>query len=87
MVNQSFMNVKRSAVKARPCLALAQSSRDLRSQMRDMAEVLQSHQVVNFDRLGLADPIDIVPRQIHQHDMLGPIFLGRQQLRTKLLVL
>ena len=55
--------------------------------MDDVAEVLHSHQVIHFDRLGLADTVDIIAREIHQHDMLSSIFLGVQQLLAQPLVL
>ena len=55
--------------------------------MDDVAEVLHAHQMIHFDRLGLTDTVDIVAREIHQHDMLSSIFLGVQQLLTKPLVL
>jgi hypothetical protein len=50
--------------------------------MDDMTEFLQSHQIIHLDSLRLADSVDIVPRQIDQHDMLCTIFLAGQQLFT-----
>ena len=43
--------------------------------MRDMAELLQSHQVVNLHGLRLADAIDVVTRKVHEHDMFCPVLL------------
>ena len=43
--------------------------------------------MVHFDRLGLADPINVITCEIHQHDMLSPIFLGAQQLLAQSFVL
>jgi hypothetical protein len=55
--------------------------------MDDVAEVLHSHQMIHLDRLGLADTVDIIACEIHQHDMLSSIFLGVQQCLAQLLVL
>ena len=44
--------------------------------MNDVTEVLYSHQMIHFDRLGLADAVDIIAREVDQHDMLGSILLG-----------
>lgn len=35
--------------------------------------------MVHFDRLGLAYTINVITREIHQHDMLSSIFLRVQQ--------
>jgi hypothetical protein len=43
--------------------------------MADVAEGLHPHQMIHFDRLGLADTINVITRKINQHDMLSPIFL------------
>jgi hypothetical protein len=43
--------------------------------------------MIHFNRLRLADAINVITREVHQHDMLGPIFLRIQQLLAKLFVL
>ena len=55
--------------------------------MNDVAELLHCHQMVYLDRLGLANTVDIIAREIDQHDMLSSIFLGVQQLLAQPLVL
>ena len=55
--------------------------------MDNMAELLEFHEMVHFNRLGLANPIDIISCQIDQHDVLGAILLRREEYGTQLLVL
>jgi hypothetical protein len=55
--------------------------------MDDVAKGLHSHQMVHFNRVRLANTVDIIACEIHQHEMLGSIFLRVQQLLTQLLVL
>lgn len=40
-----------------------------------MAELLKVHQMVNLDRLRLADPIDIVTSEVNQHYMFCSVLL------------
>jgi hypothetical protein len=55
--------------------------------MDDVAELLHPHQMIHLDRLGLADAVDIIACEIHQHDMLSSVFFGVQQLLAQPLVL
>jgi len=52
----------------------------LTCQVDDMTEFLYSHQVVEVDSLGLADPVDVVPGKVDQHDMFRSVLVGRRQL-------
>jgi len=45
-----------------------------------MTEFLYSHQIVEVDGFGLADPINVVPGKIDQHDMLRSVLVGSGQL-------
>ena len=36
--------------------------------------------MIHFDRLGLADTIDIITCKVNQHDVLGSVFLRTKQL-------
>jgi len=47
-----------------------------------MTELLYSHQIVEVDGFGLADPIDVVPGKIDQHDMFRSVLVGSGQLGT-----
>ena len=55
--------------------------------MDDVAKRLHSHQVVHLDRVRLANTVDIIACEIHQHEMLSSIFFRAEQLLTQLLVL
>jgi hypothetical protein len=44
--------------------------------MDDVAKFFQPHQMIHFDRLGLADTVDVVAGKVNQHDMLCSIFFG-----------
>jgi hypothetical protein len=43
--------------------------------------------MIHFDCLGLADTINVITREIHQHDMLGSVFFRVQQLLAQSFVL
>ena len=43
--------------------------------------------MVNVHCAGLTDTVDIVAREVYQHDMFCPVLLGRQQFCTKLFIL
>ena len=55
--------------------------------MNNMAKLLQPHEMVYFDRLGVANPVHVVASQVNQHDMLCPIFLRSQKLSTETFIL
>ena len=43
--------------------------------------------MIHFDRLGLANTINIIACEVNQHDVLGSIFLRTKQLLAQPLVL
>jgi hypothetical protein len=49
----------------------------------DVTELLYSHQVVEIDSFGLADPVDVVPGKIDQHDVFRSVLVGCGQLGTE----
>jgi hypothetical protein len=53
----------------------------------DMAELLQLHEMIDLDGLWVTDAVNVVAREVDQHDVFRAVFLRRQQLFTKLLVL
>lgn len=55
--------------------------------MDDMAELLDLHEMVDLDGVGLADTVDVVAGEIDEHDVFGPVFLGRAELFAQDLVL
>ena len=52
-----------------------------------MAKLFQAHEMIHFHCLGLADPVDVVPRKIDKHNVLRTILFGVEQLSAQLLVL
>src|ERR1700753_3368722 len=60
-----------------PGLIFPKQSGHLGGQVLDVAELLNGHQVIHFDRRRSARTIDVVPREVNQHDMFGTIFLRR----------
>jgi hypothetical protein len=50
--------------------------------MDDMTEFLDSHEIIEVDCFWLADSIDVVSREIDQHNVLCSIFVGCGQLST-----
>jgi hypothetical protein len=63
-------------------LVVAEDSADLTSEVNDVREFLDSHQVVEVDSFGLADSVDVVPSEIDQHDMFRSVLFGCRQLGT-----
>lgn len=55
--------------------------------MDNVAEFLELHEVVDLDGGRLADSVDVVSREIDQHDVLGAVFLRCQELSAEGLVL
>ena len=51
--------------------------------MNDVTEFFYSHQIVEVDSFGLADPVDVVPGKVNQHDMFRSVLVGCRQLGTK----
>lgn len=52
-----------------------------------MTKFFQTHQLVDFDGLWLANAIHVVSGEIYQHDVLCPVFRRRQELGPQLSVL
>ena len=52
-----------------------------------MAKLLQPEEVIYMHRAGLTHAVDIVPREVNKHDVLGPILLGCKQLCAPLFIL
>lgn len=52
-----------------------------------MAEPLQAHKVFDLDRLGFTHAVDVVTREIDQHDVFRTVFLRVEQFLAKPLVL
>ena len=48
--------------------------------MHDVGVALDRHQLGHVDRAVSADAAQVVARQVHQHDVLGPLFGIGQQL-------
>ena len=59
-----------------PRLVLSKDSTDLTGQVDDMTELFHPHKVIHLNSLWLADSVDIVPRQVNQHDMLCPVLFA-----------
>ena len=57
-----------------PRLAFSQDTGHLRCQVHDMAELFHVHQRIDLHRFWLAHSIDVVPRQIDQHDVFCAVF-------------
>ncbi len=55
--------------------------------MHHVGELLHVHELRDRHGARLADPADVVPAQVHQHDVLGPLFLTALQFRFVGLVL
>ncbi len=55
--------------------------------MHDMRVALDVHQRFDFDRAALGHPPDVVPAQVHEHNVLGPFLLIGQQAPLQLLIL
>lgn len=62
-----------------PRQALAQLAADLAREVHDVRELLDLHERVDDDRLGLAHAVDVVAREVDEHDVLGAVLdRGRQ---------
>jgi hypothetical protein len=70
-----------------PCETLAEDSRDLTREVHHVAEFLDLHQAVDVDRLGPAHAVDVVPCEIDEHDVLGAVLEGSEQLPCETIVL
>lgn len=70
-----------------PIFAFSEEPSDEGGEVYDMRELLDLHQVNDLDRLWLADTIDIVPGEIDEHDMLGPVLFAFSQYLNSFLVL
>ena len=55
--------------------------------MHHVAEALDLHEPRYPNRPGLGHPAYVVPPQVHEHQMLGPLLLVLQQLGGETLVL
>jgi hypothetical protein len=53
----------------------------------DVAELLELHEVVDLDGLGLAHAVHVVPREVDEHDVLRAVLLAPEQRAPELLVL
>ena len=70
-----------------PSEALAKGARDLAREVHDVAELLDLHQAVDLDSIGPADAVDVVAREVDEHDVLGPVLEGREERGRKNLIL
>lgn len=64
-------------------MVVSQDPADLARNVDNMAELLQAHQIVHLDRLGLAHAVDVVAGQVDKHDVLCAVFLRREQLLSE----
>ncbi|KAI3481242.1 hypothetical protein L1887_56458 [Cichorium endivia] len=55
--------------------------------MHDVRKLLDVHERLHLRSRGIAYAVDVVTRQIHQHDMLGLVLDRTRQLRCKLRIL
>ena len=55
--------------------------------MHHVREPFHVHQLGDVNRSGDADPADVVSAQVHQHDVLGPLFFAVLQFSLKSVVL
>mmetsp|Transcript_17926 Transcript_17926/g.69446 ORF Transcript_17926/g.69446 Transcript_17926/m.69446 type:complete len:668 (+) Transcript_17926:812-2815(+) len=58
-----------------------------RYDVHDVRVPLDDHQAVDRHRRGLADAVDVVPAEVHQHDVLRPLLGIGEELHFKELVL
>lgn len=70
-----------------PILILAEHPADLTRQVHDVRELFDLHERVDDDRLGAAHAVDVVPREVDEHDVLGAVLDRGGQLRGELGVL
>ena len=54
--------------------------------MHHVREPFHVHQLGDVNRSGDADPADVVSAQVHQHDVLGPLFFAVLQFILKSVV-
>lgn len=72
---------------AAPVLIGAEHPADLTGQVHHVRELLDLHERVDDDRLGLAHPVDVVPGEVDQHDVFGAVLDRRGELSGELGVL
>lgn len=66
-----------------PRQALAQLAADLAREVHDVRELLDLHERVDDDRLGLAHAVDVVAGEVDEHDVLGAVLDRGRQLGGK----
>lgn len=52
-----------------------------------MTKLFELHEIVQLDSLWLADSVDVISRQIAQHEVLRSVLFGGEQTLAELVVL